>query len=160
VAARNGVFEVHGEFTAHAPVATVWEVLTDYEHIASFVSSIKSSAVVRQGDDSLRVHQVATVVVFPFHFTAHVTLVVREHAPRRIDFVDVLGKDFRRYAGSWSLREEAGSTVVEYVLEATPRSGAPGWIGRSMLSHGANDLLLEVREEVERRARGAAVGGR
>jgi len=152
VTSRSGTYEVQGEFTTAAPLATAWDVLTDYAHIASFVNSIKTSEVERRDDDSLRVRQTASVGVFPIHFTAHVTLAVTEEPQRRIVFVDVLGEDFRRYEGSWSLSEASGATVIRYSLLAIPRSNTPAWLGRSMMSHSVADLLLQVHREIDRRA--------
>ena len=126
-------------------------MLTDYGRIPSFVNSIKQSVVLRSGDDSLRVHQVAAVGVFPFHFTARVTLAVTEEPLQRIDFLDVLGEDFFRYAGSWSLRADPGATTIQYSLLAIPRSNVPAWLGRSMMSHSVADLLLQVHREIDRR---------
>ena len=149
---RSGVYEVRGEFTTAAPLATAWEVLTDYAGISAFVASIHQSTVERRGGDSLRVRQIASVGVFPFHRTAHVTLVVSEEPQRRIGFVDMLGQDFRKYAGSWALRADSGATVVSYTLDAVPRAGAPRWLGRSVMSRTTAELLAQVRREIERRA--------
>jgi len=152
VDSRSGTYEVQGEFTTAAPIDTAWAVLTDYEHIPSFVNSIKRSEVLRNTGDSVRVHQSAVVGVFPFRFTARVTLAVTEEPMRRIEFIDTLGEDFFRYAGSWSLRGDSSTTVVHYSLLAIPRSNAPSWFGRSMMSHGVADLLLQVHREIDRRA--------
>lgn len=154
VASRSGTYEVAGEFTTAAPLDTVWAVLTDYGHIPAFVNSIKQSEVLGGGGDTLRVHQSATVGVFPFRFTARVTLAVTEEPMRRIEFIDVLGEDFFRYVGAWSLRGDSSVTTVRYSLLAIPRSNAPSWIGRGMLSHSVADLLLQVHREVDRRAAG------
>jgi carbon monoxide dehydrogenase subunit G len=152
VATEAGVYEVRGEFTTRAPLATAWEVLTDYARIPAFVSSIRESVVEQRNGDSLRVRQLASVGVFPFRRTARVTLTVHEIPRRRIEFSDVSGNHFREYAGSWTLREVSGSTLVSYALAAVPRSGPPEWLGRGFMSHSVNDLLSQVQAEIERRA--------
>jgi len=152
VESRSGTFEVRGEFTTAAPVDTAWAVLTDYRHIASFVNSIKRSEVLKNDADSLLVRQTAVVGVMPFHFTARVTLSVTEEPKHQIDFIDVLSEDFYRYAGTWALRGDSVATVVHYSLLAIPRSNVPAWIGRSMMSHSVEDLLLQVHREIDRRA--------
>ncbi len=149
---RDGVYEVRGSFTTVARLQTVWEVLTDYEHIPRFVASVKHSDVERREGGVVRVRQMASVGVFPIRRTARVTLDVREQAPNRIEFRDVLGKDFSVYTGAWSLRGDARRTVVRYSLDVTPRAKVPRWLGRSMMSRSASDLLSQVRAEIERRA--------
>lgn len=152
VESRSGVYEIRGSFTTSAAIDTAWAVLTDYGGIKAFVSSIRRSDVERRDGDDLRVHQVATVGTFPFRLTARVALVVHEESPSHIAFADVSGKDFATYVGSWTLRAESGSTVIAYVLDAAPRVGPPGWVGRSGMRHSVSEMLAEVRSEMERRS--------
>lgn len=149
---RDGGYEVRGSFTTVARLDTVWEVLTDYEHIPSFVTAVKHSDVERRADGLVKVRQVASVGVFPLRRSARVTLDVREEAGVRIEFRDMLGKDFSLYSGEWSLSGDSTRTVVAYALAATPRGMVPRWLGRSMMSRSASDLLSQVRAEIERRA--------
>jgi hypothetical protein len=158
VESHSGVYDVHGSFTTHAPIATAWEVLTDYDKIPSYVSSMRESRVEGRSGDTLRVHQVAVVTFLLFHRDATVTLAVKESRgnapsePDRIEFVDVLGQDFLRYTGSWSLRADSASTEVSYTLRAHPRTGPSGWFSRGVMSRLTSDLLVRVRAEIERRA--------
>lgn len=152
VESHSGVYDVRGSFTTHAPIATAWEVLTDYDKIPSYVSSMRKSHVEGRNGDTLRVHQVAVVTVLLFHRDATVTLAVTESAPDSIEFVDVLGQDFLRYAGSWSLHADSASTKVSYTLRAHPRTGPSGWFSRGVMTRLTSDLLSQVRAEIERRA--------
>ena len=150
---RDEVYEVRGRFITNARIELVWEVLTDYEHIPGFVESLKRSEIESRDGTRVRLRQVAAVGVFPFKKTARVTLEVEEEEPNRIEFRDLLGEDFRHYSGSWELMSDSARTIVAYALDARPRSSVPLVIGRGMMSHGANDLLSQVRAEMERRAR-------
>ena len=152
VESHSGVYEVHGSFRTDASLSVAWDVLTDYDRIASFVSSMHESRVEEKNGDTLRVHQVATVTVLLFHRTVAITLAVTETPPQRIEFTDVLAQDFRSYAGSWSLRADSGSTLVSYALRAAPHTGPSGWFSRGVMSRTTSDLLAEVRKEIERRA--------
>ncbi len=149
---RDEVYEVRGRFTSGASLDTVWRVLTDYDHISSFVESMRQSAVEHREGPRVRVRQVASVGVFPVKKTARVTLEVLEQEPTRIAFNDTCGEDFRLYTGSWELLSDSTQTTVVYALDAMPKAAIPHWLGRSMMSHAANDLLKQVRAEIERRA--------
>jgi hypothetical protein len=127
-------------------------VLTDYAHIPSFVESVKHSDVVRRDSTRAQVRQLAAIGVFPLRRTARVTLEVDELPGVRIAFRDLLKQDFHAYSGSWALAGDSVRTVVSYALDASPRVGAPRWLGRGMLSHSARDLLNQVRAEIERRS--------
>jgi carbon monoxide dehydrogenase subunit G len=146
------VYELHGEFKTRAPLATAWEVLTDYEHIGSFVSSMHSSEVVSHHGDSLLVRQAATIGFFPFKRTEHVVLAVNEQPQHHIEFVDISGRDFRKYIGAWTLRTNADTTVIGYTLEVTPRASTPPGLSRGVMRSTTSELLAQVRAEIERRA--------
>jgi hypothetical protein len=149
---KTGAYEVRGQFETAARLDTVWEVLTDYQHIPSFVGSMKHSDVVRRDSTRVQLRQVASIGVFPLRRTARVTLEVDETPGERIEFRDLLRQDFHVYRGSWTLSGDSTRTFVGYALEAAPRVGAPRWLGRGMLSHSVRDLLTQVRAEIERRA--------
>ena len=152
----HGVYHVHGAFRAAVPVTAVWNVLADYEQISGFVHSVRSSAFVRAADGSRVLRQDALASAFPFRRAIRVELALREDAGRRIAFHDVLGRDFRHYAGSWTVRSIPGGTEVVYELDAEPREEVPGLLGRRVMAHNARDLLNQVRAEILRR--GSATG--
>jgi ribosome-associated toxin RatA of RatAB toxin-antitoxin module len=145
-------YEVRGRFETSARLDTIWAVLTDYARIPRFVESIRHSEVLARDSARVRLRQVAVIGLFLMRQTARVTLEVHEQPPFRIEFRDIQLEDFHAYRGSWSLSRDSTHTVVLYALDASPRSGAPGWLGRSLMSHSARGLLQQVRAEVERRA--------
>src|SRR6185503_14567908 len=98
---REGAYEVRGSFDTTAPLALVWEVLTDYERIPSFVESMKQSTVERRTGSRLQIRQQAVVGVFPVRRKARLLLDALERRPERIEFRDTLGQDFRFYRGAW-----------------------------------------------------------
>ena len=82
VEGRSAVRDVLGHFDVPVPLSVAWSVLTDYDHIADFVGSMRASAVESRGDGELTVRQEAVAGVFPFRRVARLLLRVREH-PRR-----------------------------------------------------------------------------
>lgn len=151
VADHKGHYLVEGEFHTSAPLATAWCVLTDYEHIGAFVSSVRSSRLVRQPDGRQFLAQDAVGGVFPFRRTIRVLLELEEFPGDRIEFRDVLGRDFRAYSGTWTVLAEPTGTRVHYALVANPRVALPALIGRGVMSANARGLLEQVRGEMERR---------
>lgn len=151
VADHQGHYLVEGEFHTAAPLATAWIVLTDYEHIGAFVHSVRSSHLVHRSDGKRLLAQDAVGGVFPFRRTIRVLLEIDEFAGDRIEFRDVLGRDFREYWGTWTVLAEPTGTRVHYALVADPRVALPTLIGRSVMSANARGLLEQVRSEMERR---------
>jgi hypothetical protein len=149
---RKSVSEVRGSFDAPVPLPVAWSVLTDYDHIDDFVSSMRTSAVESRADSDLTVRQEAVVGVFPFRRVAHLLLSVRERPDTSIEFRDVLDRDFRVYRGAWELRPGPSGTDVTYRLEARPASATPSFLDRAVLSRTVTRLLTQVRAEMVRRA--------
>jgi hypothetical protein len=143
---------VAGSFRAAVPETLAWQVLTDYDHISRFVSSMRQSRIERRTDDSLFVRQDAISSFFIFHRHVQVLLDVRETPASRIAFYDVLGKDFREYRGEWRISSDSTDTVVNYELLAEPHVPMPRSMCRGMLRDVARDLLSQVRAEMLRRA--------
>jgi hypothetical protein len=152
VADHDGHYLVEGEFHTVASPALAWVVLTDYEHIGAFVRSVRSSHMVQGEGGRRRLAQDAIGGVFPFRRTVHVLLELDEFPGDRIEFRDVLGRDFREYSGTWTVLAEPTGTRVHYALVANPRAAVPAMIGRVITSANARSLLEQVRGEMERRA--------
>lgn len=152
VADRQSVSEVRGRFEAPVPLSVAWDVLTDYDHIGDFVSSMRTSSVESRADGDLTVRQEAVVGVFPLRRTAHLLLSVRERPDTSIEFHDVLDRDFRLYRGAWELRSGPSGTGVTYRLEAQPVGATPSFLERAVLSRTVTRLLTQVQAEMMRRA--------
>jgi carbon monoxide dehydrogenase subunit G len=147
----DGLYTVEGMFFTNVPDSVVWSVLTDYDRIGQFVSSIKSSTTTRNGDGQVRIKQQARVGFLFVNRTLQVDLDVEEEFPRRIKFRDAEGKDFHIYIGAWSLGDAEGGTAVRYSLEARPKAAVPHMVARRVMRGDAKELLVQVRDEIARR---------
>jgi len=152
VSSASGTYRIEGSFDVETPADIVWAVLTDYDRVPSFVSSVRSSTAQRESSGRLLVTQEAVGRAGPFSRTMHVVLDVTEQAPERIAFRDVCGGSFHSYAGSWTIAPEGAGVRVRYTLEARPRSSPP-LFAKSILSSNARGLLEQVRLEILRRGR-------
>jgi len=144
---------VEGVFTVDASSMTVWSVLTDYSHMPVFVAGMKQSRVVDRTGDSLTLEQIATGKFLFFSRDVRVLLKVQEHPNDGITFEDVSHKDFTSYRGSWRIEGEPPAVLVVYSLEATRKFDVPNFIARGIFKKNAENLLVDVRNEILRRAR-------
>jgi carbon monoxide dehydrogenase subunit G len=152
VGREGGSYRVTGSFRAEIRKDVAWAVLTDYDNLPTFVSSMRSSSASRNESGRLLVTQQAVGRAGPFSRSLHVVLEVTEDEPARIAFHDVGGASFRSYAGRWAIDEDGDAVLVTYLLDAQPRS-APPLFGRSILASNARGLLEQVRVEMLRRNR-------
>ncbi|MFI5345535.1 MAG: SRPBCC family protein [Elusimicrobiota bacterium] len=145
-------YEVSGLFTVDASTAIVWDVITDYDHIPSFVSSMRSSRVRETRDDgALIVEQKAVGAMFFLSKTMRILLNVRQ-TPERLRFTDIGHEDFAVYDGDWEVRKITVGSSVNYHLLVAPNFLAPSFIMNRAMKAGARNLLDQVRAEMIRRA--------
>lgn len=143
---------VRGSFTAAVPQSVAWEVLTDYDGIARFVSSMHASRMESDSSGHRRLRQQAIARFLLMSRRMEVLLELEETPTRRISFRDQLQGDFLRYHGEWRLSTDGSLVRVEYDLLAEPRSAMARALCRRSLRNTARELLEEVRAEMLRRA--------
>jgi hypothetical protein len=148
---QGSVSDVRGRFDVPVLPSVAWGVLTDYDHIADFVSSVRTSAVESRVGSGFTVRQEAVVGAFPFRRVAHLLLRVREQPDQRIEFHDLLERDFRLYQGEWELRPGLSGTAVTYRLQAQPVRSIPRLVDHAVLSRTVLRLLAQVQTEMIRR---------
>ncbi len=148
----HGAYVLDGHFLAEVPVSIVWDVLTDYDHIADFVSSMEKSRVVKRTDGGFFVEQWAKGEFFLFSRSVYVLLNTQEKPYERISFEDTSHKDFGHYTGSWKLEETNEGVLVRYNLNAKNNFTVPGFIKRRVMRRSALELLEQVRSEILKRA--------
>lgn len=147
----DGSYRVEGRFTVEAPPALVWEVLTDYEGIEAFVSSMRRSRVRERKDGRVLLEQEAAAQVLFFSRTMRVLLDVVERPEEEILFKDLSGEDFEFYRGAWRIEPAEGGTEVRYELRAKRRFRAPEFLAKGVARKTSGTLLEEVLLEIHRR---------
>jgi carbon monoxide dehydrogenase subunit G len=151
--AADKAYTVDAAFDVNVPASIAWEVLTDYEGIGRFVSSIRQSTIKRREPGGLLLEQHGVGRAWIISLPMHVVLEVREHGQRVLAFHDVCGKSFSVYEGTWELTEVNGRTRVTYRLKADPTGRQPAMLAKSAIKGSVKTLLDEVRKEIV--ARGA-----
>lgn len=149
---EKGAYHLKGEFAVKAGTAAIWEVLTDYDGIGSFVSSVESSRVLRRRPGAAVIEQEGSGRFLFFSRRVKLTLSVQETAPEKIDFKDIDGSQFERYEGSWRVLPSSSSFTVVYELTAQPDHAlGPRFAAKKALRKQVRRQLEEVRAEIERR---------
>jgi len=148
----DGGLEVEGRFRVFAPQTVAWSVLTDYDGIENFVSSMRESKVGERRDDYVTVEQVAVGRMFLFKRSLHTVLHVHEEPPGMIRFEDVLHQDFERYEGEWTISEHGREIEIVYRVVARPTRTLPDFVARGVFERTIRRLLSEIGTEIEKRA--------
>lgn len=145
-------YVVDAAFDVNVPTPLAWEVLTDYEGIGRFVSSIRQSTIKKRETGRVLLEQHGVGRAWIVSLPMHVVLEVREQDQRLLAFRDVCGKSFTTYEGTWELTTIGGGTRVTYRLKADPNGRQPAMLARSAIRGSVKKLLDEVRSEILARA--------
>jgi hypothetical protein len=127
-------------------------VLTDYEHMASFVSALKSSSARRTGPHTLEVEQVAQAKVAFMDFKVWSVRAVELLPPREVRSHLVRG-DFKSYDFVTRVGPHPeGGTLVTHHGEYVPNAWLPPMIGPAVIRQQTERQYEELIAEMERRA--------
>jgi ribosome-associated toxin RatA of RatAB toxin-antitoxin module len=132
------------------PVEKVWQVLTDYDHLADFIPNLAKSQKIEHPQGGIRLEQVGTQSLLKFKFCAKVVLDMVEQFPHQLDFQLVEG-DFKKFFGSWVLQPSADGTGTElsYSVCVLPPLTMPVSLVERHLKSGLVLNLSAVRQRAD-----------
>jgi ribosome-associated toxin RatA of RatAB toxin-antitoxin module len=138
--------------TTHIPfgLEEVWQILTDYDHLADFIPNLAESQRIAHPNGGIRLVQVGAQCFLNVKFCARVVLDMVETFPKELKFSMVEG-DFRQFEGRWLLEPLKSSditgTQLSYdLLVLPPRAMPAGLIER----HIRRDLSQNLRAVCDR----------
>lgn len=104
----------------------VWQVLTDYDNLASFIPNLSLSQRLRHPGGGIRLEQIGSQCFLNLKFCARVVIDMVEEFPHRLKFTLVEG-DFRQFQGEWQLQPLSTglATRLTYDLIICPAWGMP-----------------------------------
>ncbi|MBD2464414.1 SRPBCC family protein [Oscillatoria sp. FACHB-1407] len=134
------------------PVETVWNILTDYEHLADFIPNLAKSRRIEHPQGGIRLEQVGSQSFFKLKFCARVILDMVEKFPDQLDFRMVEG-DFKEFVGSWLLQPQLiggqPGTELQYVVQILPPRTMPTALIERCLSHTLAMNLTAIQQRTQ-----------
>ena len=130
----------------------VWSVLTDFGHMADFISNLKESRVISTSGNTLKIFQrgVATYgpINFPFESTREIRLTpfdkIKSH---------MISGNMRRMEGMTRLIDEGGQTRIIYHTDTIQEIWVPPLAGNLFIEHEIREQFKEMRAEIMKRKR-------
>lgn len=144
------VLVVEVNLTVAATPEEVWAVLTDFDHMASYLSNLAYSQVLSREGDRLVVEQKGKTSggVLSFEFQS-----VRELQLKPFELIrsHQLRGSMKKVDGTTRLHPEGTQTRIESHLEAIPNVWIPPILGRRFIESQTREQFLELRQEILRR---------
>jgi ribosome-associated toxin RatA of RatAB toxin-antitoxin module len=135
--------------TIPQPIEQVWQVITDYEHLADFVPNLTSSKLLSNPEGRIWLEQIGSQCFLKFKFCARVVLDMSENFPHELGFAMKEG-DFKQFEGAWTLQsaDDAQSTKLSYNLSIKPPRAMPAALIEHHICHNLTLNLLAIRQRV------------
>ena len=135
-----------------APWPVVWDVLTDYDHMAEFISNIAVSGIVeRDIENMLRVHQQGSATIGPFSLPFDNVREI-ELVPHREIRSRLVSGDFK--ASAFVTRIVLVDARIHILNRGryTPNMWVPPLIGPAVIEAETRKQFGEIRAEILRRS--------
>lgn len=137
----------------------IWQILTDYEHLADFIPNLSKSCRIEHPQGGIRIEQIGVQSLWKLQlkFCARVVLDMVENFPHEIGFQMVEG-DFKEFYGHWQLHPTQGSrqgnvgmpgTNLCYSLTLLPSRIVPIGIIESRLKQDLALNLNAIRQRAD-----------
>ncbi|MEO8506755.1 MAG: hypothetical protein ABI593_03915, partial [Betaproteobacteria bacterium] len=130
--------------------AVAWDVLTDYENMAKFISNLEQSVVRMRFGDRLQVFQKGTAsrgpLTFPFENLREIVL-----HPHREIVSRVIGGDAMPAEFTTRIDDVDGKLHIVHTGRYTPSIWVPPLIGPALIEAETRKQYGEIRDEILRR---------
>ena len=130
----------------------VWVVMTDYEHMADFVSNLKESKIVSVSEGTLKIFQRGSAtfgpIKFPFESTREIRLIPFDEIRSRM-----ISGNMRKMEGTTQLIDEGGKTRIIYHTDTIQETWIPSIIVKVFIENEIREQFRELRNEIMKRKR-------
>lgn len=155
VSVNDGTVIIDSKFRVAATQQEAWAVLTDFEHMADFISNLESSKVLGRSGDKVQIEQKGNAVhgflSFSFETVRELQLMPFEKILSR-----VLSGNLKKFDGVTQLFTDATGTSIVSHAESIPDAWIPPIIGAAFIEGEMREQLQEMRNEIMRRKQEAA----
>ena len=133
--------------------AVVWEVLTDYDNMAKFISNLDQSVVRIRTGNRLLVYQKGKAsrgpLTFPFENVREIELIPEREIRSRMTSGDAMPAEF-----TTRIDERGTKLYIVHTGKYTPKTWVPPMIGPVLIEDETRKQYGEIRDEIVRRTGG------
>jgi len=143
-------------FPVPATQQEVWAVMTDFDHMASFISNVQTSRVIDRSGNILHIAQQGKAQHGPLSFAFDSVREIRLYPVDRIQSHLVSGK-MRKLEGDTQIRVEGDATRVAYHGDSIPGVWIPPIVGKIFIENELREQFRDMRNEIARRKQAARI---
>jgi carbon monoxide dehydrogenase subunit G len=128
----------------------VWAVLTDFEHMAGFISNLKECKVLNASGSSLKIFQRGSAQYGPVSFAFESTREIQLTPYEKIQSHLISG-NMHKMEGITQLIDEGEQTRIRYHTDSIPGVWIPPLVGKVFIEHEVREQFQEIRDEIIKR---------
>ena len=146
-----GVRRLAVQLRSPIPEQLFWDVLTDYENLSQFIPNLSTSELIQRQGQTVRLQQVGSQQLLGLRFSAQVQLELTEYRQDGLLKFRMVKGDFRRFEGSWQIRQRPDGSSLLYELTVQGCLGMPIGLIEERLRDDLSSNLNAVVQEAHRR---------
>jgi carbon monoxide dehydrogenase subunit G len=152
VQTRGDLLIVDASLSVAASPEEAWAVLTDFDHMANFISNLQVSRVVAATGNTIQVEQKGKSSHGPFSIAFES---IKEYELNPFDSIRsrLISGTFKRFEGTMQLIVQGKATRLVYHGESIPEMWVPPLIGPALVRSEIQEQFGELRDEIVRRNR-------
>ena len=144
----NGIRRLAAVLRTPTPIDSIWDVLTDYDHLSELIPNLASSELLSRNGDRVSLKQVGSQKLMGLRFSAQVQIeLIERREIGTLEFHLVKG-DFRRFEGAWKMKtlSDGKGTCLLYELTVQGCIGMPVALIEQRLREDLKTNLLAVEK--------------
>ena len=147
---RGKSFVVDAAVAIPVPLRVAWEVLTDFDHMATILGNVSASQIVSRNDRTLVVRQegVARYGIFSYSFTSEREIRLK---PMNKIVARQLSGNAQSFVSELRLAPGDDGTEVRYHAELVPDSAIARAFGAPFVKHETEEQFRALAAEMARR---------
>ena len=144
----NGVRRLAAQLRTNAKAESLWQLLTDYNHLSEFIPNLAVSELLSRTGNRVQLRQVGSQSLMGFRFSAQVHLELEENRSAGLLKFKLLKGDFRRFEGAWKISQSANKESICLLNELTVQGciGMPVALIEQRLKEDLTANLLAVEQ--------------
>lgn len=146
---------VDADFSVAVTPRLAWEVLTDFDHMARFISNVQYSAVTVRQPGKLQVVQKGAATRGPLSFSFDSVRDIML-TPFELITTHLVSGNMKQLDGTTRLRTEGSGTHIVYHAESIPDTFVPPLVGTAFIAAESRHQFEEMRIEMLKRKAAAA----
>ena len=147
---RDDALEVVCKAMLEAPLALIWQTLTDYDRLAEFIPGMRRSRVVGQRGAAFIVEQSGAATFLFVSTPIEVTLASTEHPPYAIE-VSMIKGNLKRLDGAYRIEPQGGGRMLLTWTGIVEAQSMPPLLGEMVMRANIADQFRGMVREIERR---------